>query len=294
MIQAATEYPDIQFCHSTGFQAASSGLPNMHNFFYAVYESRFVSGVVAGMKLNEMVEKGEIKPEECKIGYVGAYPYAEVVSGFTSFFLGARSVCKTATMKVSYTYDWASLDKEKEKAKALIADGCVLISQHADTTGAPETCEAAKVPCVGYNIDMIPVAPNYALTSATINWAPYYIYAAKAAKDGEEIPADWCVGYEKDGVAITALNENACAPGTQEKVDETVKGITSGDIKVFDTSTFTIDGKSLEDLVTAKDERVKDIADLVYDNAFHESDVAGGHNSAPAFSLIIDGITADE
>ena len=291
LIQAAGEYPDIQFCHSTGFKAKSSGLPNMHNFFYSIYEARYVSGVVAGLKLNEMIEKGEIKPEEAKIGYIGAFPYEEVKSGFTSFFLGARSVCESATMEVGYTYDWASPEKEQEQAKQLIGDHCVLISQHADTTGGPSVCETQKVFCVGYNIDMIPTAPNYALTSAAINWAPYYTLACKSAMNGEEIPVDWCEGYEKEGVFITPLNEKAVAPGTQEKVDETIAGIKSGDIKVFDTTKFTVDGKSLEDLILAKDERLQPIADLVYDNAFHESDVAGGHNSAPAFCLTIDGIT---
>jgi basic membrane protein A len=291
MIQAAQDYPDVQFCHSTGFQAKSSGLPNMHNFFYAIYEARFVSGVVAGLKLNEMIANGEITEDQCKIGYVGAYPYAEVVSGFTSFFLGARSVCPSATMEVKYTNSWASMDLEAECAKQLIADGCVLISQHADTTGAPSVCETQKVPCVGYNVDMIPTAPNYALTSAAINWAPYYTSAVESAMKGEEIPVDWCKGYESGGVLVTTLNDKAVAAGTQEKVDEAWEAITSGNLKVFDTSTFTVDGKTMEELVEAKDERVADIADLVSDGYFHESDVDGGHTSAPAFTLRIDGIT---
>ena len=147
LLQAAAEYPDVQFCHATGYQAASSGLDNMHNYFTAVYESRYVSGVVAGLKLNEMIENGDIKEDQTKIGYVGAYPYAEVKSGYTAFFLGVRSVCPSATMKVIYTNSWASIDLEKEAAESLIADGCVLISQHADTTGASTACEKAGVEC---------------------------------------------------------------------------------------------------------------------------------------------------
>ena len=149
ILQAAADYPDVQFCHATGYQAKSSGLTNMHNFFTNVYESRYLSGVVAGMKLNEMIQKGEVTKDKCKIGYVGAFPYAEVISGFTSFYLGVKSVCDSATMEVKYTNSWASFDLEKECAEQLIADGCVLISQHADTTGAPTACEAKKVPCVG-------------------------------------------------------------------------------------------------------------------------------------------------
>ena len=170
----------------------------MHNYFTAVYESRYVSGVVAGLKLNEMIENGDIKEDQTKIGYVGAYPYAEVKSGYTAFFLGVRSVCPSATMKVIYTNSWASIDLEKEAAESLIADGCVLISQHADTTGAPTACEAKKVPCVGYNIDMIPTAPDAALTSATINWGPYYTYAVQSVIDGTAIETDWAKGV-KDG-----------------------------------------------------------------------------------------------
>ncbi|MBQ1404181.1 MAG: BMP family ABC transporter substrate-binding protein, partial [Lachnospiraceae bacterium] len=172
MIRAAEEYPDVQFCHATGYQAATTGLENMHNYFTAIYEARYISGVVAGLKLNEMIDGGQITAEQAKIGYVGAYPYAEVISGFTSFFLGARSVCPTATMEVQYTNSWFDIAKEGETAKKLIADNCVLISQHADSTGAPAACEEEGVPCVGYNIDMIPTAPNTALTSPTNNWGP--------------------------------------------------------------------------------------------------------------------------
>ena len=159
ILEAAGEYPDVQFCHATGTQAASSGLSNMHNYFTNIYEARYVSGVVAGLKLNQMIEDGTITEDSCKMGYVGAFPYAEVISGYTSFYLGAKSVCPSVTMEVKYTNSWASFDLEKECADALISDGCVLISQHADTTGAPTACEAAGVPCVGYNIDMTSVAP---------------------------------------------------------------------------------------------------------------------------------------
>ena len=146
IMQAATEYPEVQFCHATGYQAAGSGLANMHNYFTAVYESRYVSGVVAGLKLNEMIEAGTITADQAKLGYVGAFPYAEVVSGYTSFFLGVRSVCPTATMEVQYTNSWADMSGEAEVAASLIADDCVLISQHADTTGAPSTCQTSCVP----------------------------------------------------------------------------------------------------------------------------------------------------
>lgn len=287
IIQAATDYPDVEFCHATGYQAASSGLPNMHNYFTAIYESRYVSGVVAGLKLNEMIANGDITEDECKVGYVGAYPYAEVISGFTSFYLGVRSVCPSATMEVKYTNSWADMSAEAEVANALIADGCVLISQHADTTGAPSACEAAGVPCVGYNVSMISVAPNTALTSASIDWSVYYTYATKCAMNGEAIDTDWCHGFADGADKLTELNENVIAEGTEEKVKEVEAAIIDGSTHVFDTSTFTVDGKSLEDAI-AEGGEYADYADYVSDGYFHESELA----SAPSFAIIIDGITS--
>ena len=287
MIQAAAEYPEIEFCHATGYQASSSGLANMHNYFTAVYESRYVSGVVAGLKLNEMIADGTITEDEAKMGYVGAFPYAEVISGFTSFYLGARSVCPSVTMEVQYTNSWADMAGEAEVASKLIDDGCVLISQHADTTGAPSACEEKGVPCVGYNIDMTSVAPNSALTSASINWGPYYTYAVECVMNGEAIVTDWCQGYVEGADKITPLNETVIAEGTAEKVAEVEGALKEGKLHVFDTSTFTVNGSSLEDLIAQGGDYEKYSA-YVSDGYYHESELA----SAPAFDLIIDGITS--
>ncbi len=256
----------------------------MHNYFTAVYESRYVSGVVAGLKLNEMIENGDIKEDQTKIGYVGAYPYAEVKSGYTAFFLGVRSVCPSATMKVIYTNSWASIDLEKEAAESLIADGCVLISQHADTTGASTACEKAGVPIVGYNVSMIATAPTQALTSASIDWGPYYTYAVKSVIDGTKIDTDWCKGYDDGADKITELNDKAIAKGTKEKVKEVEDAIKDGSLHVFDTSTFTVDGKELD---SWKDDNGNE---YIKDGYFHESEL----HSAPAFAINIDGIESVE
>lgn len=278
ILEAAGEYPEVQFCHATGTQAASSGLSNMHNYFTNIYEARYVSGVVAGLKLNEMIEDGTVKEDACKMGYVGAFPYAEVISGYTAFYLGAKSVCPSVTMEVKYTNSWASFDLEKECADALISDGCVLISQHADTTGAPTACQAAGVPCVGYNISMIETAPDAALTSASINWEPYYEYATKCVIDGTAIDTDWCKGFAEGADKLTDLNDKVVAEGTAEKVKEVEDAIIDGSLHVFDTSTFTVNGKELTDADS----------EYISDGYFHESEKA----SAPAFDFIIDGITA--
>ena len=278
LLQAAAEHPEVQFCHATGYQAKGSGLTNMHNYFTAIYEARYVSGVVAGLKLNEMIEQGKITAEQAVMGYVGAYPYAEVISGYTAFYLGARSVCPSVTMKVTYTNSWADMALEKEAADALIAQGCVLISQHADTTGAPTACQAAGVPCVGYNVSMISVAPDSALTSAAVVWGPYYTYAVKCLIDGEEIATDWCKGYVDGAVEIKELNEKTVAAGTEETVNAVIEKLKNGELHVFDTSTFTVDGKVLEDET------------YVWDGYYHESELA----SAPSFTYIVDGITVPE
>jgi len=283
---AASEYEDIEFCHAAGYQAASTGLANTHNYFTSIYEARYVAGVVAGLKLNEMIAAGTVSADACKMGYVGAFPFAEVISGYTSFYLGARSVCPTVTMDVMFTNSWSSFDLEKEAAQALIAQGCVLISQHADTTGAPTACEEKGVPCVGYNISMIATAPTTALTSATNVWGIYNTYAVESVINGTEISTDWCQGYTEGAVCITELNEAVVAAGTAEKVAEVEAALASGELKVFDTASFTVNGETLENLIANNADYAK-YAAYVSDGYFHESELA----SAPAFDIAIDGIT---
>ncbi len=299
--EAAEEVPDVQFVAMTGDTASLSGLDNFSNAFTKVYESRYVSGVVAGMKLAELEKEGKIPAESkdekgnIKIGYVGAYPYAEVISGYTAYYLGVKSVVENVVMEVSYTNSWFDKTKEGEAANALMARGAVMICQHADSEGAPAAVQAAvdsgkTAFCVGYNIDMLKVAPKAALTSATNNWAVYYTYAIKAAMDGEKIDTNWAKGYSDDAVAITALGES-CAAGTAEKVAEVEKTLKDGTLKVFDASKFTVEGKTLEeckiDLTGDFDTEDEEDKNAIFDGYFHESEF----RSAPSFSLIIDGIT---
>lgn len=283
IIEVAKKHPEVQFCHSTGTRAHTEGLDNYHNAFASIYEGRYLAGIAAGMKLNQMIKDGKFEAKDAKIGYVGAYTYAEVISGYTSFFLGARSVCPSATMEVQFTGSWYDEAAEKEAANTLIANGCKLISQHADSMGAPTACETAGVPCVGYNIDMTSVAPNEALTSASMDWGVYYTYAVQCMLDGTAIDTDWCKGFSDGADKITPLNEKVVAEGTDEKVKEVEDALADGSLHVFDTSTFTVDGK---ELTTYK----KDGSDTEYvsDGYFHESE----YGSAPAFDVAIDGITS--
>lgn len=314
MVEAAEKYPDVTFVSMTGDFAALTGLDNFKNAFTKIYESRYVSGVVAGMKLKELVESGELTTEtqpdsfdadgNIKIGYVGAYNYAEVVSGYTAFFLGVRSVMPNVVMEVMYTNSWFDIDKEGAAAEALIANGCVIIGQHADSTGAPAATEkmlnSGRI-CysIGYNIDMLDTAPNAALTSATNVWSVYYTEAIQAVMNGEEVPVDWAKGYEDGAVAITTLGSN-CAEGTAEKVAEVEAALKDGSLQVFDTSTFTVDGQTVTsapvDLTYYDYSTGSPVAlyqgetkEAITDGYFSESTL----RSAPYFTLRIDGITED-
>ena len=289
MIQAAKEFPDVQFCHSTGTKAHTEGLDNYHNAFASIYEGRYLAGIAAGMKLNEMIESGEITEDQAKIGYVGAYTYAEVVSGYTSFFLGARSVCPSATMEVTFTGSWYDETAEKEGAQKLINNGCVLISQHADSMGAPTACELAGVPNVSYNGSTISACPNTYIISSRIDWAPYYEYAISAVMNGEAIDADWTGTLSTGSVVLTELNTDVAAEGTQEAIDEATAALEAGTLHVFDTTTFTVGGETLTSYMADVDTDADYTPDTeaISDGYFHESE----YRSAPYFDLRIDGIT---
>ena len=288
MIQAAKEFPEVQFCHSTGTKAHTEGLDNYHNAFASIYQGRYLAGIAAGMKLNEMIEKGDITADQAKIGYVGAFTYAEVVSGYTSFFLGARSVCKSATMDVTFTGSWYDETLEKEGATKLIDGGCVLLSQHADSMGAPTACENAGVPDVSYNGSTIESCPETFIVSSRIDWVPYYEYAIQAAQNCEAIEADWTGDLETGSVQLTEINENVAAEGTAEAIEEAKAKLIDGSLQVFDTSTFTVDGKAVTeyDADVDTDPEFKGDTNVIEDGAFMESKF----RSAPYFDLQIDGI----
>ena len=288
MIQAAQEFPEVQFCHSTGTRAHTAGLANYHNAFASIYEGRYLAGIAAGMKLNEMIEAGEFTAEEAKIGYVGAFTYAEVVSGYTSFFLGARSVCPTATMEVTFTGSWYDETLEKEGAQLLIGRGCKLISQHADSMGAPGACENAGVPNVSYNGSTQEQAPNTYIISSRIDWAPYYEYAIKAVMNGTTIDTDWTGTLATGSVVLTDLNTAVAAEGTAEAIAAATEKLEKGELHVFDTATFTVKGEALTSYMADVDTDADYTPDteVVHDGYFSESEF----RSAPYFDLEIDGI----
>lgn len=289
MIQAARECPEVQFCHATGTQAHTANLPNFHNAFAAIYEGRFLAGVAAGLKLNEMIEQDTITPEEAIIGYIGAYPYAEVISGYTSFFLGARYMCPTATMQVVFTNSWYDETLEKEGANRLIQNGCVLISQHADSMGAPSACENAGIPNISYNGSTIEAAPNTFIISTRINWVPYFLYMIDCVKNNVPINTDWVGTIDNGAVEMTEVNEAVAAAGTEFTIESIKNLFATKTLNVFDINTFTVNGKNLQEYMADVDADADFTPDtnVIIDGYFHESEF----RSAPYFDLLIDGIT---
>ena len=297
MIQAAKEYPEVQFCHATGTRAHTEGVANYHNAFASIYEGRYLAGIVAGMKINEMIKNGteingiKVTAETATIGYVGAFTYAEVISGMTSFYLGAKSVCPTVTMKVQYTGAWYDTSLEQEAAEALMSKGCILISQHADSMGAPSACEQKGVPNVSYNGSTYSACPDTFMISSAINWAPYMLYVAKCVNTGATIDTDWCGGIAEGSVVLSGINLDVAAEGTEKAIKDAVASFKAGTLHVFDVTKdnyITVKGEKLTSYMADvnTDENFTADTEVVKDGYFAESEF----RSAPYFDLIIDGI----
>jgi basic membrane protein A len=292
ILQAAKEFPEVEFCHATGTMAHTENLDNFHNAFASIYEGRYLAGIAAGMKLNEMIENEEITAEQAVMGYVGAFTYAEVISGFTSFYLGAKSVCPSVTMKVQFTGSWYDEALEQEAANALLAAGCVLISQHADSMGAPSACEVKGVPNVSYNGSTYDACPETFIVSSAINWAPYYNYIITQVVKGEEIATDWCGGIKEGSVVLSGINLDVAAEGTVEAIEAAVAEFKAGTLKVFDVKKdnyITVKGQKLTTYMADVDTDAAFTKDTeaIKDGAYFDE---SGKRSAPYFDIQIDGI----
>ena len=291
MLQAAKECPDVEFCHATGTMAHTEKLANFHNAFAAIYEGRYLAGIAAGMKLNELKQNGQLKGEVPMMGYVGAFTYAEVISGYTSFYLGAKSVCPDVQMKVQFTGSWYDEKEEKTAAEALINAGCDLISQHADSMGAPTACENAGIPNVSYNGSTIESCPNTFIVSSRINWASYFEYIVNQQAAGEAIATDWTGTIATGSVVLTDINTKAAAAGTVEAIEAAKTALENGEIKVFNTAAdnFMLKGGAKIESYVADvdtDEAFTPDTEVVLDGYFHESEF----RSAPYFDIQLDGI----
>ena len=289
--ECAEKYPSVQFCQATGDNAHEEPfLKNYHTFMGEIYQGRYVAGIVAGMKLQALIDRGDLRTDEAKIGYVGAYPYPEVISGYTAFLLGVRSIVPTATMTVAYTYTWGNFSLEKTCAEHLIDEGCVIISQHSDTFGPAVACEEhfkQNVYNIGYNQSMANVAPMTSLISTRINWVPYVTGAVNALLEKKNIEKsikgnvhgnDIGAGFDLNWVQMLDLNALNAAEGTAEKIAETIQAFKKGRVHVFQGDYIGVNPYDEEDTYDLKKE-YKENAKM----------------SAPAFCYVLqDVITVEE
>ena len=288
MIEAAKEYPNVTFAHATGTKAHTENQANFHNAFASIYEGRYLAGVAAGLKLNEIKAAGNLKGEVPMMGYVGAFTYAEVISGYTSFYLGAKSVCPDVIMKVQFTGSWYDEMGEKAAAEALINMGCDLISQHADSMGAPTACESAGIPNISYNGSTVDACPNTFIVASRIDWAPYLTFVCEKVAAGEKFDYDYTGTIATGSVKLTDVNTAAAAEGTVEAIEAATAALNDGSLKVFATSTFTVEGAELTTYLADvdTDDAYTGDTEVIIDGEFSESTF----RSAPYFSLAIDGI----
>lgn len=277
VLEAAKAHPDIIFCHATGSDALFNDVPNMHNYFAKIHQARYLAGIAAGMKT-----------ENNHLGYVAAFDFSEVISGFTAFYLGAKSVNSDVKMDVIYANTWGDAQIESDIANALIKRGCDVISQHSDNVSPALAAEAAGVYHVGYNNDMAPAAPKASLVSARIDWGIYMTYAVQCVLDGTPISVDWSKGYAEGAAYLSPLNTAIAAPGTQEAIDAAAAKIMSGELKIFSGALKDADGnpaiiKSFggDTLYTFENDS----------SVWVESDGTIDSPSAPSFNPIIAGIT---
>ena len=259
----AAKYPDIQFCQATCSNANEEPhLANYHTYMGKIYQGRYISGVVAGMKLQELIDTGKITPKQAKIGYVGAYPYAEVISGYTAFFLGVRSVVSEATMTVKYTNSWEDFHLEKQCAKQLIEEGCIIISQHSDTSGPAMACEETErtqiVYYVSYYESMRDIAPTTYLTGSKIDWEPYFMQATEAVLSDKAIEKcvgatingnDAGAGFEQGWVQMLELNEFVAAKGSAQRIEELIHDFRQNKITVFQGDYIGVDPEHPDDRI---------------------------------------------
>ena len=287
MKEVAAQHPEIQFCVPTGDNANTDPvISNYHNCLGTIYQGRYICGVIAGEKLKEMINSGVITPEQAKIGYVAAFPFAEVISGYTSFYLGVRSVVPEATMLVKYTDTWSDYALEKQVATELIDQGCVVISQHSDTVGPATACENAEgeIPVyhVGYNQSMTDIAPTRSLVSCSVDYSYYFeqsVYALLHGKriedciDGKVYGQDAMAGIEKGWVRILDINHAILPENIDAVVDDTMMKMENGEIRVFSgpfTGTNPYDETDRIDLTTP----------------FIENETS----SSPAFAYVLDDV----
>ncbi len=286
IIKCARSFPDVEFCQATGVRAELEDLRNYHNAFASIYQGRYLTGIVAGLKFNQMISAGDIDASNARLGYVGAYPYAEVISGYTAFYLGAKSVCPSATMDVIFTDSWYDSARESACARTLIDRGALIISQHADSMSVPTVCEANSVYNVCYNDSTLATCPNTYLVSCKVDWSPYYRYAIGQILEGKAIATDWCGGLNEGSVVLSNGNSSILPDNALDVIKKVKEDLQNNTLDVFDVDNFTVSGESISSYLVDLDcDGVRD-TEVISGGTFEESKF----RSAPYFDLKIDGI----
>lgn len=287
LVDAAKEYKQVQFCQINGKLAHTKKLDNFHNAYAEIHNARYVTGVGAGMKLNEMIEEGKLTSQQAKLGFVASYPFEEVISAYSAFYLGAKSVCRSVTMDVYFTSSWYDENSEMAAAGSLIARGCKIISQYSDSPGSINACEKAGIPNVAYNLDKTEISPACCMISSEINWAPYLKYVIESVVGGEQMATDFC-GSFTDGTVSISLDEKMLPAGAEDRFEEIINLLETGALHVFDISTFTSGGKVIKEYYADvhEDDKVNGDTQVISDGYFKESE----YRSAPYFDIRVDGI----
>ena len=253
VMKLAPDYPETQFCQTSYMDMNGKTVPeNYHTFKGEAYQGRYVSGIASGMKIKQMISEGIITEDQALVGFVAAFPTSEVISGYTAFLLGIRSVIPNATMRVCYTYTWSSYSQEKSAAQRLIDDGCVIISQHTDTIGPAIACEEAsqskEVCFVGFNQSMSEVAPAASLVTSRVCWEPYVTAAVEAVRKDKKIESavsgkingsDVSAGFDKGWVEMVDLNQQVAAPGTEDAMNEAIAKFKKGKVDFVFKGNYT-------------------------------------------------------
>ena len=264
--EAAKKYPDVQFCQEG--------------------EAYHVAGLVAGVKLNHLLDKGDISASECVIGFVAYDKTAKTTSCINAFYLGVERVCSQSSILVRYVGKRGVYDADGKAARQLIAAGVKMMAQYTYTTAVATVCAENDTPLIGNDVNLISTAPKDALTSVTSDWSKYYTYAVNKVLNGKEIAADWTAGYAEDAVVISQLNDEHVTDGTVAKAAELEKNLRAGNAKVFNTEKFTIDGSSLDTLATSNT-NFKKYKKYIKNGNLQESMT----QSKSIFDTFIDGIT---
>lgn len=216
VLNSAKRHPAVFYEHATGYKRA----PNVSTYNIRFYQARYVQGVIAGK-----LSKAGLA------GYVGSVPVPEVVQGINAFMLGMQSVNPKARLKFVLINSWYDPPKEGDAAKALIDQGCDIITQHTDSPAPLQAAASRGVKAFGQSTDMSKFAPTTELTASTDVWSPYYIKRIQDVLDGTWKSTDTWGGFDSGMLKMSPFTN--MPEDVAELATSTVADIKSGKNKIF-------------------------------------------------------------